>query len=184
MITEPDHLIIFFMPGLGGHHLANLFALTGRYRYRVDYSKYFTGQEHAHFFDKTDQSQTISLYHFGNANDDLIDQVRNSKVNFVVIHWPTHNELAWRRLEKLNGPLRTPRMCDCVYDLTKLYKQKFLEKIYPGNWNTVMADDLFSPNADTLVKQIESIAGPIQQHQSLVHDIHAAWINNIIKQVA
>jgi hypothetical protein len=177
-----NNLIIFYFPGLGGHHLANLIATSGQFYYPVDYSKYFEDtQANAHYNIDTSISPNIFLYHFGSADDqEISDLCARAPTKFLVIHFPCHNQLARLRIENFNGLDFTNHF---VNDLEKLYKSQFLEKIYPGEWFTVMSDDLFSKDANKIIRSIEYILELNLEQTDLICRIHSQWILKLEKHL-
>lgn len=177
----PHKLIIFALPGLGAHHLANIVASCGRYNYPVDYTKYFLPTvTNAHFLCPVVSNPDILMYHFGSANDREIDNLcQIHSTQFIVIHLPRTSELAWSRIESTNRIDTVEN--HVLYDLEKIYKQQFLSKVYPGQWNTIMADDLFSDNVDKIIQSVESILNCRLDKRDLLCDIHKAWISKIKK---
>jgi len=190
MTTSTNNLVIIYFPGTGGHHLANLLSITGRYQYTVDYSRYFAsdGQKYlpAHYQDHSAES-SVYLYHYGSADDSQIEKISGPSTQFLVIHFPTNNELAWRRIEINKWPsMNNNKLRDFhfKYDLEKIYKQPYLEKLYPGKWATVMADDLFSDDTNLLFDKLESAVGAQFLDRELANCIHAQWIKNIKEYIS
>jgi|694.fasta_scaffold82801_3 hypothetical protein len=179
MISSTNNLVIVFFPGAGGHHLANLLSITGRYQYIVDYSRYFVGgadSKHAHYQDDS-ADNSIYLCHYGSADDSHIEKISGPNTQFLVIHFPINNKLAWRRIEIYNKiKLRNFHF---RHDLEKMYKPQHLEKLYPGKWSTVMADDLFSDNTDLLFDKLENYLGIQFVDRELGSSLHLQWIKNI-----
>jgi hypothetical protein len=60
-----------------------------------------------------------------------------------------------------------------------MYKPQHLEKLYPGKWSTVMADDLFSDNTDLLFDKLENYLGIQFVDRELGSSLHLQWIKNI-----
>jgi hypothetical protein len=179
-LQKTINLVIFAFPGLGGNHLANLIATSGLFHYPVDYTKYFKDtKSNAHYLVDTSIKPNIFLYHFGSANDQEISHLcASAPTKFLVIHFPLHNQLAKLRIKMSNNIDLTSHF---VYDLQKIYKSQFLEKIYPGEWFTVMSDDLFSMDVNKIIRVIESILGSNLEQKKLIHDIHESWIAKLEK---
>jgi hypothetical protein len=179
-----DNLFIFFAPGLGGHHLANILSLTGKYEYTVNYSKYFLeysakSTDHAHF-QSNNHKKSIYLYHFGSADDSKVQELINQpNTQFLVIHLPQNNKIARWRLEVWNK--FDSKGCHlATKDIEKIYKPQILEKLYPGKWNTVMADELFSDtDPDQFLKQLENNLNVEILDKELAKRIHSQWISTL-----
>jgi hypothetical protein len=180
-----NNLFIFFAPGLGGHHLANILSLTGSYEYTVDFTKYFDdvsklNSQTAIAHNQIDHhAKTIYLYHFGDANDskikELIDQ---PNTQFLVIHHPKNNELALRRLEAWNKI--NLKNCPITLDIEKLYKPQILEKLYPSQWTTVMADELFNDfSLDQFFTKLENDLNVEILDKEFAKQVHVQWITNL-----
>ena len=176
------NLFIFFAPGLGGHHLANILSLTGTYEYIADYSKYFSeysanlGQSH---FQNNNYKKSIYLYHFGSADDCKVQELINQpSTQFVVIHLPQNNKLARWRLDAFNK--FDSKNFHLAIDIEKIYKQQILEKLYPGKWATVMADELFSDtDSDQFLKKLENNLNVEILDKELAKRIHSKWISTL-----
>ena len=188
-----DCLVLFFPPGLGGHHLANILSTSNKYPHDINFDDYFsklTTNAHYYRFDEADDSQSIVLApHFGNANDTRIRELQATKtVEFLLIHFPNLNQLAWRRYNSFNAKNRVEFESMELYfvrhDLEKIYKQQFLSQIYGGVWNTVMADDLFSPEIDKILDQLEQNLSIKFLDRPLVKKIHTQWLDNIVSNLA
>lgn len=179
-----NNLFIFFPPGLGGHHLANILSLTGNYTYSVDYSKYFFDQPsepafirgfNAHFKNSTNE-ETIYLCHFGSANDSkIMELINHPNTQFLVIHLPNKNILArWRFQLWNNIDLEKHH---AAVDLEKIYKPQILKTIYPANWQVIMADDFFDDsNIDQFLNKLENILNVKILDKEFARRIHAQWI--------
>ena len=178
-----NNLLIIFFPGTGGNHLANLISLSGQYNYAVDLSKYFSDnqqdQHTAHYYQPQATGNTIHWNHFGSNDDELTQTLLQSdNTSFLVIHLPVHNQLAWQRMEKINGV--ELRKFHFHHDLEKIYKQQDLEKIYPGRWNTVMADELFANhNLDQFFDSLEQKLDITIADRTTAARIHNQWLQNL-----
>ena len=184
MTTSTNNLVIIYFHGTGGHHLANLLSITGRYQYTVDYSRYFVGgadSKNAHYQDDS-ADNSIYLCHYGSGDDSHIERISGPNTQFLVIHFPNNNKLAWRRIEIYNKTKL--RNFHFKHDLEKIYKQPYLEKLYPGKWATVMADDLFSDDTNLLFDKLESAVGVQFLDRELANSIHAQWIKNIKEYIS
>jgi len=163
-------LHIIFPPGLGGHHLANLISLSGQYKYDVDYDKYFQSLTKAHF-EYQDQEPSIFLHHFGS------NSIRDSDCkNFLIIGLPETNQLAINRFNKCNYYGFDRHITN---DIRLIYKQHILDKIYKGNYNTIMADMLFDTNAEQLIAQVEDKLQIVIENKLFAYRIHYNWIKNL-----
>lgn len=163
-------LHIVYPPGLGGNHLANLISLSKQYTYNVDYNKYYQTSKNAHFAIKG-QKQSISLHHFGSNN------IQNYNCNnFLCIAIPETNQLAINRFNRYNN---NTFLAHTKQDICLIYKQHILEKIYPGNWNTIFSDVLFDTNAKKLITQIENKLEIVIKNKYFAFKIHNAWIRNL-----
>jgi hypothetical protein len=183
-IILKNNLVIMYFPGTGGNHLANLIAVSKQYTYNVDYAKYFCPNKkiNAHYRDNNDFS--IFLYHFGSADEDNLQKIVNTpNSQFIVIGFPENNQLAWKRIKHFNKL----NIIDYhfFHDLTKIYKQQYLEKIYPRNWNTIFADDLFSSNnTGQLLNDLEYKLNIDIVDKDFAISIHNQWISNLEETVS
>jgi hypothetical protein len=183
-----NYLVIFWPQGLGGHHLANIISTSDKYyNNSVDLEMYFGAQKNnAHYgaFDGNYENSIILAPHFCNAEDDKIKHLQtNNQVEFLVIHMPNSNKLAWRRYNSLNGNTQVKfERSEFVFvrnDIEKIYKQQFLSMIYGGVWNTVMADDLFSDDIDVVLDQLQQNLNIKFADRPLIRKIHSRWLHNI-----
>lgn len=178
--------MIFQFPGLGGHHLANLIALSGRYNYVVDYSKYFDPnyQSAAHFETRSNDN-SIVVDHFGSIDTVPLFREVSAMPNcqFIVIHFPRNNDLAWKRLNQFNAI--NMKKHHFRHDLEKIYKQEYLAKIYPGTWNTVMADALFDKtDVAQFIHSLESKLDIEISDRRLATSVHQQWLKNLENTLA
>ena len=178
------HLILFYLPGLGGHHLANLISLSGDYVYSVDYSLYGTKWNHgAAHFEAQASENTIIHNHFGSADDDAIfDCLQHVTTQCLVITLPVANQLAQARINYYNKI--NFQNFHFYHDIEKIYKQQHLSKLYkpinPHGWVTVESDWLFDREKITcLVEKLEQDLNIIIPDHDLVCTFHNHWLDSI-----
>lgn len=177
-MTNPN-LLIFFAGGLGGNHLANILALSGRYVYPVNYARYHQGFAHAHHTIPHDKRpRTIHTFHFRNDDQEIRNLLDQPGSQCVSIHLPVMNPLAWQRFEWYNKV--KIQNSTIHWDLEKLYKQEYLAKIYPSQWCTVLADDFFQDqNIDQWLVPLEHHLDISISDRGIVQNIHSAWLNSV-----
>lgn len=197
-VTRDNNLLIMFYPGTGGHHLANLFSLSDKYVYPTDLNKYFStvnrGTQAAHYalhYRDPTLERSVFLYHFATGHlgtsgvsgfgDNLIEKlITMPGTQLVTIHFPINNQLVWNRMSKISGV--DLKKFSCLAHLEVVYKQHYLERLYPGNWNTVFADDLFdTTKIDAFLDDLETKLDFNFTNRSLAIKIHTQWLENMYK---
>jgi len=186
---EKENIFIIFSPGSGGNHLANLIGLSSRFYRQVDYSKYQSNIENAHYskiknlnygdiyFNLNDllAQNNVLCGHIGEYlfSKALLRKLPNRK--YLIINLPkfkTGN--AYKRMSAFN-----PGFNNHEYfweEQRILYSQESLAALF-------QEDDFFNIDAELLFQSSKIIIDYIEQtlHTELdrqtATEIHDLWLS-------
>lgn len=175
------HLLLFFAPGTGGNHLANLLALSDKYHRQTEYDLYDAPPVDgwAAHFGYTNTVSNIQMYHFGAADDEKIKRFDNRADTIrLMIHLPENNKFALQRFKYWCGleAVEIRRMTHLLYDMVKIYKQHNLQRFYPGRWETIFADDLFDETKTEQLLDMLEFKTECKLDRDKAREIHSKWL--------